>query len=118
MSTRLDQVNKNIQRVFGEILQQEADLPTNVLVTISRVDTTPNMRHTHVWLYIQPLSAAKKTMESLTEQLFTLQGSLNRMLDRKRIPRVALRIDYGAEHADKIERRLNQLRQDEDTESS
>ena len=108
MSERMAKVNKHVQRTFGEILQRQADLPPDVLVTISRTDTTPNLKSTTIWLYINPVARAEEIIERLTPQLYDLQGALNRALDLKPLPRVRLRIDYGADYADHINTVLDQ----------
>ena len=109
MSLRMDRINRHLQKTFGEVLQREADVPPDVLITIARVDTTPNLASADIWLYIQPIDRAEKVVEQLTPQLYDLQGSLNRKLDLKPLPRVRVRIDYGAEHAEHIESTLDDL---------
>ena len=98
-----------MQRLVGEILQRHADLPPNVLVTVSRVATTPNLRGAEVFLYIYPTTQAEEVAENLRRQLYELQGFLNRALDARAVPRIRFTIDYGAEHADIINQRLNDL---------
>ena len=114
MSHRLDRVNKHIQRTFGEVLQREADLPTDVLVTISRVDTSANLARASIYLYVNPSERAEEIIEHLTPQLYDLQGSLNRKLDLKPLPRLRLRIDYGADHAQHINQTIDTLDQHPD----
>ena len=110
MAHRMDKLNKHLQRTFGEVLQREADLPPDVLVTISRADTTRNLKSTTMWLYVNPAGRADEVIAKLTPQLYDLQGAFNRMLDLRPLPRVRLRIDYGAEHADTINEALDQLK--------
>ncbi|MEX1997351.1 MAG: ribosome-binding factor A [Candidatus Andersenbacteria bacterium] len=110
MSRRLQKVNKHLQRTFGEILQREAELPPNVLVTIARVDTSYNLKSATVWLYVYPLEQAEATLAQLTHQLYELQGILNRTLDFRPLPRLLLRIDYGAQHAENIECKLAEIK--------
>jgi len=114
MSLRGLKINKHIQRTFGEVLQQEANISQDVLVTIARVDTAPNLKNTVIWLYVQPITEAEAVLAELTQQLYQLQGSLNRKLDLKPFPRVVLKIDYGAEYADTIEQRFAELRTSSD----
>ena len=114
-SYRIAQVNRHLQRVFGEIVQREARVADGVLITISRVDTAPNMKNATIWLYIQPAEQAESVLTELSEQLYELQGALNRALDRKPCPRVALRIDHGAEHANQIDHHLKELHESEDS---
>lgn len=110
MTERIKKVNSLIRQTFAEILQREADLPADVLVTVSTVETTPNLRGTHVWLYITPEERAEETLEQLTPQLYDLQGSLNRALSMRPLPRVFLHIDHGAEYSQQIDRHLAGLK--------
>lgn len=106
---RLAKVNSLIQRVFGEILQREADLPVDVLVTIASVETVPNLRSSTIWLYILPLERGEEVLGVLKGQMYDLQGALNRALSMRPLPRVTLKLDHGAEHASTIEQRLSEL---------
>lgn len=107
MSHRIVKINKLIQRLFGEILQREADIPEGVLVTVSAVDTTPNLQRTTIWLYISPLARGGEILEQLEGQLYELQGALNRALSRRPLPRITLKLDRGAEHAQRIDAYFN-----------
>lgn len=111
MSHRLDKLNSLIQRIFGEILLREADLPNDVLVTISRVNTAGNLASTEIWLYINPPEKSEAILSQLNGQIYELQGFLNQSLDLRPWPRIRLRVDYGAEHADKIARKLDELKE-------
>jgi ribosome-binding factor A len=106
---KLDKINTQMQRLVGEILHRHADVPPNVLVTISRVATAPNMRGAEVFLYIYPTEQAETVVESLRGQLYELQGFLNRAIDSHAVPRIRFTVDYGAEHADIINQRLRDL---------
>lgn len=112
MSHRMEKVNKHLQRTFGEILQREADLPAEVLVTVARVETTPNLKSAEVFLYINPVDRSEEIIELLRPQLYDLQGSLNRALDLRPLPRIRLTVDYGAEHALHIEEQFKKLDQE------
>lgn len=106
---RIEKVNSLIQRLFGEILQREADLPVDVLVTVSAVDTVPNLRSATVWLYILPLERGEEILEMLKEEMYDLQGALNRALSMRPLPRVTLKLDHGAEYAQHINEQLDSL---------
>jgi ribosome-binding factor A len=110
---RLNQLNKRIQKIFGLILQREADLSPDVLVTVSHVDTTPNLASTKIWLYINPDQRAEEILQLLKEQLYDLQGALNKALDRKVNPRISLMIDHGITYAEKINKALEQIESDD-----
>ncbi len=96
MSRRIEKVNKNIMRIFGEILQKEADLPEDVMVTVTKVDTTHNLRSTKIWLSVWPKEKTGKVLGLLQKQLYELQGLLNRQLNTNPLPRVQLKNDNYA----------------------
>lgn len=110
MSQRIAKVNSLIQRTFGEILQREADRPRDVLITISRVETTPNLKSADVWLYISPLEKAPDVMDILKVQMYDLQGEFNRAVNLRPLPRLILKVDKGASHAQTIEEKLVELK--------
>lgn len=109
-SRRLEKVNRHIQRTLASILVSEADIPEGVLVTVSRVDTTPNLKSCKVWLYIQPLGQAEEVLTHLKGQLYDIQGALNRELQMRPLPRISLQIDKGSEHAERIEEKLAEIK--------
>ncbi len=106
---KLEKINNQLQRLVGEILHRHADIPAGVLVTVSRVATTPNLRSAEVFLYIYPIEQAEVVALSLKKQLYELQGFLNRALDARAVPRIRFTVDYGAQHADTIDQRLRNL---------
>ena len=105
----MGKVNSHIKRVFSDILQKEADLPNDVLVTVSAVETTRNLRAADVWISVLPANKARQVLKKLKPQMYHLQGVLNRELDMRPLPRIKFRIDHGAEYSDKIERKLANL---------
>jgi len=109
MSERIAKINKHLQRVFGEILHEQADKPADVMVTISKVETRPNLKGATVWLYVYPLEKGEETLEKIQGQMYDLQGALNRELDMRPLPRLVLRLDHGAEYAESIEKKLASL---------
>ncbi|HLC49150.1 MAG TPA: ribosome-binding factor A [Candidatus Andersenbacteria bacterium] len=110
MSNRIAKINKHLQRTVGEILLKEADLSPDVLVTISRVETAPNLRFSDIWLYVIPQEKADETLESLKTQMYDIQGSLNRSLEFRPLPRIRFRYDAGGEHADTINKKLDEIK--------
>jgi len=87
----------------------EGGLPDDALVTVSRVETARNLRSATIWLSIFPPEGARAIVEELCLNLYTLQGSLNRKLNLHPLPRIRLNLDYGAQQAENVERRLKEL---------
>jgi ribosome-binding factor A len=111
MSFRMNRINKHLQRMFGEVLREEVELPTDILVTVVRVETTHNLRSSTIWLSVFPAERGPDMLQTLQDNLYTLQGSLNRKLTIHPLPRIRLALDYGAHHAEGLERHFNELDQ-------
>jgi len=109
VTNRIAKINRHLQRTVGEILLKEADLPLDVLVTISRVETTPNLRFSDIWLYITPSEKAVEILENLKPQMYDIQGSLNRSLQLRPLPRIRFRYDSGAEYAETINNKIHEI---------
>lgn len=109
MSERIKKINKNIQRVFGEILLEHGDVPMDTMVTISKVETTPNLKSCTIWLYVFPTEKGEEVLERLVPQMYDLQGAFNREIQLKPLPRIKFRLDHGAAYAENIEKKLAEL---------
>lgn len=116
MSHRIAKVNKLIQQTFADIVHKQADVPPDVLVTIARVDTTPNLKSTTIWLYVFPLERESEILDLLKSQLYDLQGALNNALDMRPLPRIYLKTDHGAAHSDNINQHLQELSHEDSDE--
>jgi ribosome-binding factor A len=110
MGNRIAKVNKEIQRVVGRIMQEEADLPREVLVTVTRAETTKNLRATRVWLSIFPKEQAWEVFSQLKKQMYALQGSFNRAITLQPLPRIIFMEDQEAADAERIERKIKELK--------
>lgn len=109
MSRRHEKINKHMQRILGRILQEEADISPDVLVTISDVEAADNLRTAKVWLAVIPEAAGNKVLRKINKQIYDIQGSFNQEMNMHPIPRIKFLIDHGADHAEKIERVLREL---------
>jgi ribosome-binding factor A len=109
MTDRLPKLNKEIQRLVGEVIRLEVDVPAGVLVTVTRADVTPNLRAAHIWLSVFPLEQTEAMFELLTKSLYVMQGAFQKKLRVNPTPRLVLKHDTGAVHADKIDRVLKEL---------
>ena len=99
---RISKVNKHIQRVLGEVMQKHAEIPGGLLVTISKVETAPNLRTALVWLYINPSGNGERILKLLQDQIYELQGYFNEAVRLHPLPRLSFKEDHGAEYAQHI----------------
>ncbi|MCD6442283.1 30S ribosome-binding factor RbfA [bacterium] len=87
-SLRQKKVNELIRRELSKIIVREFEAPENSLVTITDVDTSPDLLSAKVSVSIFPISQARKTFGSLHKMAGFFQRLLNRRLKMKLIPRI------------------------------
>ncbi len=79
MSLRLEKVNKEIKKRLMEIIQKEVDDPSLGLVSITRVETTPDLHQARVYFSI----LNDKDFPRIEKTLNTMRGFLRRLLGKK-----------------------------------
>ncbi len=100
MSRRTEKVAALLHEEVGDYINQ-MELPS--LTTISKVEVTPDLKWCKVWITVMGEDdRQKEVLAELQKTLFDLQGSLNRKLVMKFVPRVKFMIDHGEEYASHI----------------
>ncbi|MDR3559073.1 MAG: ribosome-binding factor A [Candidatus Pacebacteria bacterium] len=109
MSLRIEKINELIKQNIGEIILKDLSLKEGVFVTISKVDTTADLRYTRIFVSIFPEKEISYALKTLTRELYKIQGELNRKLHMKPLPRVEFKVDLTESKADEIEKLLKEL---------
>lgn len=107
--SRIDQINELLRAELGEIFRKEVSLKQGVLVTISKVETTRDLRHAKVSLSVFPESEELYTMKTLSKELSRIQKILYTKLYMKPLPRIHLLSDHTEQKADVIEKLLRSI---------
>jgi len=109
MPNRIEKINALVQRNLGEIIPRELSLKAGVFITIAKVDTTPDLRYTRVFVSIFPEKETAYALKALTNEIYTLQGALNKQLFMKPLPKIEFRLDTTEIKADEVEKLLKQI---------
>jgi len=112
MTRRSEKVSSLLQQEIGEYLLLQ-ELPA--LTTISKVEVTPDLKWGKIWITVMGDAGVQaQVLESLNDNLFELQGILNRKFTMKFVPRVKFVLDHGEEYAAKINELLRQANADDE----
>jgi ribosome-binding factor A len=114
MSERMRRVNESVRQVLAEALPELKD-PRIGLVTVTGVDTTPDLRHATV--YVSVLGSERKqrsTLAGLAAAHGPLQARLARELRLKRTPQLTFEYDPSVERGVRMSRLIDELAPDED----
>jgi ribosome-binding factor A len=97
-----------VKRNINEILLRELELKPGVFITISRVDTSIDLRYTHLFLSIFPEKETRYVLKSLQKEIYKIQGSLNKKLKMRPLPKIVFKLDTSEIEAEKIEKLLKE----------
>jgi ribosome-binding factor A len=106
MSHRILQINELIREHLGGILLREVSFKAGILVTISKVETTADLRHSKISISTFPEKETGYAIGTLMHEKGRIQKSLHRKLSMKPLPLLIFRSDSTEQNADVIERIL------------
>lgn len=103
-SLRLKKINELIRQQLSEIFARELKLKQGVLATIAKVVVTPDLRYAKVFVSVFPGTEASYVLQTLKKEAYLLQGTLNRTLHMRPLPRVEFLLDETEERAQVVEK--------------
>lgn len=110
MSHRIEKINELIKQQISEILIRELSLKPGIFLTVSKVDTTRDLRYTRIFLSIFPECEANYVLEALEKEVYNLQGILNKRLAMRPLPRIEFIRDITESKADEVEKILKEIK--------
>jgi ribosome-binding factor A len=107
-------VNESIKEVLGVTLPELKD-PRIGFVTITGVETAPDLRHAKVFVSVLGSEKAReKSLEGLAAAHGTLQARLARELRMKRTPQLTFEYDPTVERGVRMTKLIDELASDSD----
>lgn len=113
MSSRMRRVNEAVREVLGAALPELKD-PRIGFVTITGVETAPDLRHATV--FVSVLGGARqreKSLQGLAAAHGTLQARLARELRMKRTPQLTFEYDPTVERGVRMTKLIDELAPDD-----
>lgn len=108
-ANRLPKINELVRKYVNDIILRELSLKSGVFLTIAKVDTSPDVRYTRVFISVFPESEFSYALKTLEKERHNIQLLLNKKLRIKPFPRLEFRSDFTESEADKIEKLLKEL---------
>ena len=108
-------VNESVRQVLAEAVGELKD-PRLGLITVTGVDTSPDLRHATV--YVSVLGSERKREQSLAgldAAHGVLQARVARELRMKRTPQLAFEYDPSVERGVRMSRLIDELAPEDDT---
>lgn len=106
---RVLRVNQLIKRELSKIMLQEVDFSEGILVTLTRVETFPNLQESKIYVSVYPEKEAPKVLDALNRLVYPLQQKLNRRLKMRPSPKIRFVVEKATAEAGRIEELLEKI---------
>lgn len=114
MHDRITQLNDLIRDILGGILIREIFLKEGIIITLSKVDTTRNLRATHVHLSVFPVEDRHYVMKTLEYERRNIQRLFHQRLATRPLPTIFFELDTTEDKADEVEHLLKAIEKERD----
>jgi ribosome-binding factor A len=110
-SARIGRINDDIQRILADRLRQVKDprVSDQGMITITRVDTTGDLRYAKVWLSVYGLKDEKEFKKGLKSASGWLRREVGSTLKLVYTPELVFELDKSIEYGAKISNILENL---------
>ncbi len=108
---RVQRVNQLIKKELSQIILKEVNFPPDVLVTVTRVETSRNLIQAKVYISVMPENETANVLQILDNLIYDLQQQLNKRLKMRPIPRIIFVKEKKTEEAGRIEELLEKIHQ-------
>jgi ribosome-binding factor A len=113
MSKRLQRINSLLKEEIGKIILREIEFPSDILLTVTRVETTPNLIESKVYISVMPEKRIQETLNFLDRRIYFLQKKLDEKLKMRPIPKIRFIEEKRTREAARVEELLENLKNKE-----
>jgi ribosome-binding factor A len=107
----MDQVNNLIHTTINEFLSKEMEMPINTFVTISKVETSKDLRHAKILISVIPDNKRGSALRVLNKNSSRIQKYLSKNTKIKFIPKINFGIDSELVIGNEMDQILDNLRE-------
>ena len=110
MTQRTDRIDELLRQEIGQALEREVADPRIGFVTVTDVQTTPDLANARVWVSIIGSAEERKaTLTALRRAMPYILHGLGAKIRLRRIPELEVRLDESVERGTRVLRIINQL---------
>ena len=107
---RAEQIAEVIQHKMNDFFMREVEFPRDVMVTITQVEVTPDLKHALMLLSILPINRAGTVLKMVNKQLKHARHYLSAHMAMRQCPELKVTIDDSALKNRKIEKILEDIK--------
>jgi len=106
MTNRIDRVNSLLEHEIGKIISKDFAFSPEILVTLTRVDTSSNLIEAKVYISVFPEEKSAGIIRALQKSVYDVQYKINRTLRQRPIPKIRFIKETQISKAARIEELL------------
>ncbi|HOI60323.1 MAG TPA: 30S ribosome-binding factor RbfA [Candidatus Pacearchaeota archaeon] len=105
-----EKLNNVLQKELSQILLRELDLPSDIVVTVTRVEVSLNGFSARVYISVLPVEKKQEIVKMLDRKIFFIQQQLNKKLRIRPVPKIEFAKEKRTEEAARIEELLKKIK--------
>ena len=109
MPNRIDKVNDFIRDQISLIITKDLALKQGVFVSITKVDTSKDLRYTKIFISVFPETEIDYITKTLKKEIFRIQKNFNQKFHSKYFPRISFEIDNTGNKITKLDEIFDQI---------
>jgi ribosome-binding factor A len=110
MTQRTDRIDELLRQEIGQALEREVTDPRIGFVTVTKVETVPDLSRARVWVsIIGSPDERKATLNALRGAMPFIRHGLGKKLTLRRVPELDVKIDETIERGTRVLQILNEL---------
>ncbi|MDP3990819.1 MAG: 30S ribosome-binding factor RbfA [Candidatus Nealsonbacteria bacterium] len=110
---RIQRVNQLLKKELSRIIFKQLDLPKDVLTTVTRVETAPNLIQVRVYISVLPEEQSKLVLQGLNRNIYGIQQQLNKRLNMRPIPKIIFIKEEQTIEAGRVEELLDKIQKND-----
>lgn len=109
-STRLNKINRLIQKELGDIFLLQTKAMKGVLISVTAVRVTSDLSLARVYLSIFPSDKSSELLENIKTNIKSIRFDLGQRVGKqlRKIPELQFYLDDSLDYIEKIDNLLNQ----------
>ena len=108
-SKRIQRLNQLIKREVAQLILREVEFPRDILVTVTRVETTHDLKESKAFISVFP-KREEEVLKLLNQKLYFLQKKIDKRLKMRPVPKISFWKEKRTAEAGRIEEILERLK--------
>ena len=109
---RIDKVNSLLRDEISKIILRDFAFSPNILVTLTRVETTANFFEAKAYISVFPEERSVGIINALSKSVYDIQYKINRTLRQRPVPKIIFVRETEISKAGRIEELLTKVEKD------